>query len=373
MDGCKISVIIPTFNRMDKVTEALNSVLNQTFNDYEIIVVDDGSTDNTRKIVTAITSSRIRYYYKYNGGASTARNFGLKKARGRWVCFLDSDDVYRRRALEFFNVAFQKYPEAAIAYGRLSCSSKPHQENDSPDFIPIDAYPQLVFRNVLSTAIAVKAEIARAIRYQENLPTAEDYKFALDVAREHPAVFIDDVLYEYRLSDQSKSSYFIENGDYCNVIKGIIDAELLRLPQSARKDILLVTNQWRMRKICLEILSLAMQSDRNACTEIVRGVKKLDYDLCSDLRYVIYRLQDVEKRVAIAHLIIKAIRSNRHLINDSAATQLCRSLADAVFLGTRSLSLKEQLQKNTDILRTFPEYRLFKKFIASTLYRVVKW
>lgn len=90
----KISVIIPTYNRSKYVVKAIDSVLNQSFKDYEIIVIDDGSTDNTRKTLEAY-SNKIRYIYQENSGASAARNKGIRVANGKWLAFLDSDDEWR--------------------------------------------------------------------------------------------------------------------------------------------------------------------------------------------------------------------------------------------------------------------------------------
>ena len=91
-----VSVVIPTFNRADLVVEALGSVFAQTLDDLEAILVDDGSTDGTAERVRErfAGESRLRVLEKPNGGASSARNRGLDVARGRYVAFLDSDDLY---------------------------------------------------------------------------------------------------------------------------------------------------------------------------------------------------------------------------------------------------------------------------------------
>jgi len=96
-----ISVIIPTYNRADIITDAINSVLEQTYQIFEIIVVDDGSTDNTVEIIKKIDDSRIIYIYQENSGRpSAARNTGIKKSTGDYIAFLDSDDLWHREKLE---------------------------------------------------------------------------------------------------------------------------------------------------------------------------------------------------------------------------------------------------------------------------------
>lgn len=86
------SVIIPTYNRAEVLKETLQSVLDQQFEDYEVLIVDDGSTDHTGAMVKAIADPRIKYFYKANEERSIARNFGADRAEGRYVTFLDSDD-----------------------------------------------------------------------------------------------------------------------------------------------------------------------------------------------------------------------------------------------------------------------------------------
>ena len=89
----KVSIVIPTYNRARYVTEAIDSVLSQTFLDYEVIVVDDGSTDNTKDVLRRY-GDKIRYMYQPNSGVGAARNAGVRSAVGEWLAFLDSDDIW---------------------------------------------------------------------------------------------------------------------------------------------------------------------------------------------------------------------------------------------------------------------------------------
>ncbi len=88
------SIVIPTYNREKIVSRAINSILNQSLSDYEIIIVDDGSIDNTEKIIGNIHSDKISYYKTENKGVAHARNYGMQKAKGDYIGFLDSDDLY---------------------------------------------------------------------------------------------------------------------------------------------------------------------------------------------------------------------------------------------------------------------------------------
>jgi glycosyltransferase involved in cell wall biosynthesis len=105
----KVSVVIPTYNRAGKVQKGIESVLAQTFSDLEVIVVDDGSSDGTGQILGEIFGDRIRYYFQPNQGASVARNRGVAEARGEWIAFLDSDDLWEKEKLEWQFKALEQF------------------------------------------------------------------------------------------------------------------------------------------------------------------------------------------------------------------------------------------------------------------------
>ena len=123
MDEMKpdISVIIPTYNYCQYVTEAIRSVQSQSFQDWECLVIDDGSTDNTRQIVADISASdpRVRYFYQSNKGLSAARNTGIKESVGGFLQFLDSDDLLEPRKLELQVGFMLDHPDVDIVYGDM--------------------------------------------------------------------------------------------------------------------------------------------------------------------------------------------------------------------------------------------------------------
>jgi glycosyltransferase involved in cell wall biosynthesis len=110
----KFSIILPTYNRAHLISTAIESVIAQSVTDWELIVIDDGSTDNTKEVVFSFKDSRIMYGYQENKGKSIARNAGLHNARGIWICFLDSDDWYLEDHLEAFEEAMKENPQASI-------------------------------------------------------------------------------------------------------------------------------------------------------------------------------------------------------------------------------------------------------------------
>jgi glycosyltransferase involved in cell wall biosynthesis len=113
----KLSVIIPTYNRADKVGNTIESVLTQTFTDLEVVVVDDGSTDRTGQILGETYGDRIRYFAQTNQGVSVARNKGIAEARGEWIAFLDSDDLWEKEKLEWQFKALERFgPQCGASY-----------------------------------------------------------------------------------------------------------------------------------------------------------------------------------------------------------------------------------------------------------------
>ena len=117
-----ITVVLPVFNRAQVVRRAIGSVLSQSFGDYELIVVDDGSRDATPKRLAEFSDPRIRVIsLSHNRGACAARNRGIEAARGEIVCFLDSDDVYLPEKLEAVSKAFSSDPELDLLVDSFVC------------------------------------------------------------------------------------------------------------------------------------------------------------------------------------------------------------------------------------------------------------
>ncbi|MCB9446966.1 MAG: glycosyltransferase family 2 protein [Flavobacteriales bacterium] len=105
MNALLFSIVIPTYNRARTLGRAIESVLGQTENNWELIVIDDGSTDETRTVVERFDDARIRYLHQQNQERSASRNRGVRESKGSWICFLDSDDVFHPDHL----ASFQKY------------------------------------------------------------------------------------------------------------------------------------------------------------------------------------------------------------------------------------------------------------------------
>jgi len=123
------SVVIPLYNKELSIIETINSVLGQDFDDYEIIVINDGSTDNSRQKVYSIIDSRIRIIDQANGGVSSARNRGINEAKYEWIAFLDGDDLWKNNHLQTFKKMITNYSEY-----KVFCTSYITSNQVFPDF-----------------------------------------------------------------------------------------------------------------------------------------------------------------------------------------------------------------------------------------------
>jgi glycosyltransferase involved in cell wall biosynthesis len=126
------SIIIPTYNRAHLIRQAISSVVNQSFTDWELLIVDDGSTDNTKEVVCQFFDDRIHYIYQENAERCAARNNGVALAKGAYICFLDSDDYFLPNRLSVLHKTINKidYPKFVFFTGLKTLSSK--GENDVP-------------------------------------------------------------------------------------------------------------------------------------------------------------------------------------------------------------------------------------------------
>jgi len=195
--GPLVSVVIPTFNRVRQVQAAVRSVLAQTYRELEVIVVDDGSTDGTGQALQALinqegcSGKRIRYLVQPNRGQSTARNAGIEEARGEWVAFLDSDDIWLPGKLEWQVRALEKFRDkscACITDARLvdslgmdtsafRKSGKPYEEAMGIDFEAVTTLVKYRDPFWLSTLL-VRTDVVKELgSFDTQLGYAEDHDF----------------------------------------------------------------------------------------------------------------------------------------------------------------------------------------------------
>ncbi len=210
-----VSVIIPTYNRAHLIGRAIQSVLNQTYQDFEVIVVDDGSIDNTEKIVKSFNDPRIRYIrHEKNKGAAAARNTGIRAARGKYIAFQDSDDEWLSEKLEKQMKIFENAPaEVGVVYTdvwRITGDKKRYFY--SPEIMPEDGiiYEQALDYRVMNigiqTALIKKEVFDKAGMFDEKIPRFIDLEFFIKVSKHYYFYHIGEPLVNYFDTDQSISA-----------------------------------------------------------------------------------------------------------------------------------------------------------------------
>jgi glycosyltransferase involved in cell wall biosynthesis len=193
----RVSVIIPTYNRGWIVKEAIESVLAQDYRDFELIVVDDGSTDNTDDILNSYRGD-IMVFRQENQGVSAARNRGLAEASGRFIAFLDSDDLWLPqklfRQVEFFN----KNPDAQICqteetWIRKGVRVNPKKRHKKPWGMIFE--PSLALCLVSPSAVMIRRSLLEKVGgFDETLPACEDYDLWLRTSCRYPVYLIETPL-----------------------------------------------------------------------------------------------------------------------------------------------------------------------------------
>lgn len=203
----QFSVIIPTFNRAAYVGLAIGSVLQQTFRDFEIIVIDDGSDDNTADVVAALQGP-IKYFHQTNQGVSSARNRGIREATGDWISFLDSDDEWEPHYLARQAELASKYPSIvssslnSVEYGRDGTTINKFSENGL--FGPARMHREIVFDapldmvirhdiTILDSCVFRRENLMRTRLFDESLTIAEDFDVVMQMAQQGPFAFSAEV------------------------------------------------------------------------------------------------------------------------------------------------------------------------------------
>ena len=198
-----ISIIMPTYNRADYIMEALNSIKRQTFKDYEIIVVDDGSTDNTKEIAAACEG--IRYICLDHGGIARARNTAVKAAKGKWIAFLDSDDLWKEDKLQKQVDYLHAHPDCRIVFTLF------RNFTDIPED-KLDRRQQDLLQTVidwcLPTALIDRSLFDEIGLFDEAMEYSEDtdWVFRLKFCKINVEHCVDEVLYLRRVHSSNISN-----------------------------------------------------------------------------------------------------------------------------------------------------------------------
>ena len=185
--GPLVSVIIPVLNGEDYIALAIESVLAQTMREFELIIIDDGSTDDTAGVVNRYDDDRIVYHYQPNRGLSAARNAGIRRARAKWLAFLDCDDYWHAEKLEAQLARAASAPDAGLVYCATSSTTMAGEfVYDIPARIEGHVLPQLLYGNRVagsaSSAMVRRDVLATVGEFDEALRCSEDWDMWLRVS-----------------------------------------------------------------------------------------------------------------------------------------------------------------------------------------------
>lgn len=207
----KISVIIPTYNRGNLINNSIISVLNQTYKNLEVIVVDDGSSDNTEKEIEKIKDERVRYIkLSTNTGGSNARNIGIKKATGKYISFQDSDDIFYPQKLEKqLNNIINKnsnldFCKIKVIFNTSYFHFVPSLSQEK-SIISKNIFDELINRgNFISTqAILVRKNFIEKYYFDTEMPRLQDYDLILRMIPKVKISYTKDVLVDLHIQKDS--------------------------------------------------------------------------------------------------------------------------------------------------------------------------
>jgi len=183
-----ISVIIPAYNAEKYLAEALDSVFAQDYSPFEVIVIDDGSTDDTAGVVERYSQPGIRYHYQPNGGIAAARNTGINMAQGDWIAFIDADDLWMPHRLSAQVELLQEFPEAEFISGKVRQFISPDVPEEQRKKYRIHAEDVQVH---LMTASLIKRDVFNRVGpFNPDLLIAQDMEW-VKRAQEMGVVFIE--------------------------------------------------------------------------------------------------------------------------------------------------------------------------------------
>lgn len=267
-----VSIIVPTYNREKQILRAVESILNQSYQDFELIIVDDGSKDNTEAVIQEIDDTRIRYIkLSENQGVAHARNIGIQEAKYEYIAFLDSDDEWLPEKLE---LQMRKMCASSKKTGLVFCRMSGKNRNSEDRFVcPPENYKKeilegsifypLLMQNVIGTpAMLVRKKCLEEVGgFKEALQCLEDWELILRIADKWQIGFVDKILVEVHKSDGSVSTNmggFLVARCYMVSLyrKEMSEAGIL---EQVKSDILAVAEKCDLRAEVAELLTRDIQ------------------------------------------------------------------------------------------------------------------
>jgi len=211
-----ISIIIPTYNRANLLVKAIKSVFSQTYKNFELIIVNDGSTDNTKQIIDNFKkqTNKIKYIWEINSGTAKAKNTGIKNTEGKYIAFLDSDDEWLPKKLEKQLELFKKSTNSNLGF--VGCNTFIIDKKNNKKLIyKIPKYKNIFYALLINnficscSSVMVKKSVLDKIDFfDENLKIGEDWDMWIRIAQKYNFDFVNEPLLKYNIHSGNLSSAF---------------------------------------------------------------------------------------------------------------------------------------------------------------------
>jgi glycosyltransferase involved in cell wall biosynthesis len=258
MNQPKVSVVVPAYNAMKYLPETLDSILQQTFSDFEVLIVNDGSSDNIGEWFEEISDSRVKLIFQENMGLSSARNTGIRHSQGEYIAFLDSDDTWEKTKLEkqvkylelnpgidLIHTWMELIDEHSISTGRIIKS-----------FAQGNVWQQLIQQNVIAClSVVVRRHCFETVGgFDETLRSLEDWDMWIRIAKNHKFAVIPEPLVYYRQIPTSMSKN-------CQVMAQSFNIVIEKAFNSVPIDLLYLKNSsYGYANLCLAWKALQSES-----------------------------------------------------------------------------------------------------------------
>jgi glycosyltransferase involved in cell wall biosynthesis len=351
----RFTVIIPTYNRGHRIDETIRSVLNQSFSDWDCIVVDDGSVDCTHGVVQSAASNdrRIKYLYQPNAGVSAARNRGMAHSESEWVAFLDSDDAYLPNALSTFEAAIAVHPLCKAVCGRVLDESR----------FPVKCSNQISSRDcfwsmlgfvtgrpslTMQSSCVHRSALSLLEGFSSAYGTAEDWHFGVRLSAVTPIVEADLAIACYRSAHgEGKSERSLISGTksetHRRIIQNLCEDPLVLARVSQSEDAARFHRLSQAHLAVVDAEGILREGNMLIAMEhLIRAV-----ELCRDeeeleavLRRLVYYLYYPQSSPSMAGLqsaqsLARLSRAAQHLHAGELANSLLVRASDARFRGAR--------------------------------------
>jgi glycosyltransferase involved in cell wall biosynthesis len=275
-----ISVVIPLYNKAMSIEKTIKAVLSQTFTDFEIIVVNDGSTDNSLEVVNSIKDERIRIITKANGGVSSARNKGINESNAGYIAFLDADDYWAPDYLEEMYKLIQDFPEASLygcAYDLVENGISKSEDFHLPPLYRgiVDNYFLKAMEHLLycSSAVIVKKKCIQKIgSFDERINMGEDLDMWFRMNLKYKGAFYNKTLAYYNIDGPNRAMK--RKHDYKKSIMYYFDK--YKTDETGNHEFRIFLNQFR----CLKVFDLLANYDLNK-KDLHKYISGIDFSTLS--------------------------------------------------------------------------------------------